>query len=804
MSSASSFLHPGFGSPGRAVALALFALSALAPAAHVSAAPAPVVFNEILAANHAAVPVGSRFPDYVELINTTEASVPLAGATLADDSVTSLPFRFPAGTSLAPRARLVVWCDQVPGLPAPQALLGIGATGERLRLTAPDGTVWDEVTFGLQPADLGLGRVPEGTGSWQPIAPSPGAANAPVTLSPPTSLRINEWMASPATGDDWIELHNPATRAVDLSGLILTDRSAVPSANRPIPALSFIGPGGFIQFFASDLRRPDADHLDFRLGAGGDQIILLAADRSTVLDRVTFGPQQSATSQGRAPDGSESIADFPPGQATPGARNLRELTRVVISEILSHTDPPFEDAIELHNPGASTVDISHWWLSDDASEPKKFRLPAGSLIPAGGYLAVYEGAFGAGPAGFSLNSYEGDDVWLSTGDAAGYLTGERASVRFGALPNAIPVGRVGTSFGADFAPLTRPTFGVDFPASLAQFRQGRGASNATPRLSPVQIAEIHSSPPQGAPGGRTEAYLELVNPTTSPAPLYDPLNPTNAWRIRGAVRFDFPTGVVLSAGERLLVTALDPAKEIERLARFRQAHRIPTHIPVFGPFSGSLDQPTAGLELQYPDLPEGPTKPRPGFVPYVRAERVDYHLVPPWPTPDAQQELAWLRRESPSGDFSNDPAAWILGPPSPGLAQPNPEALDADADGLPDAWESLHQLDPLSAADADDDPDTDGAVNLDEYLAGTAPRDPADVLRLRAVASPEVGMVTSIRLRFPTKAGKSYRVESRDPANGPWETAAEVPASAESGEFERTIPTPSAARWFRIRLVEVP
>jgi len=47
--------------------------------------------------------------------------------------------------------------------------------------------------------------------------------------------------------------------------------------------------------------------------------------------------------------------------------------------------------------------------------------------------------------------------------------------------------------------------------------------------------------------------------------------------------------------------------------------------------------------------------------------------------------------------------------------------LDADADGMPDTWETDIGLDPTDPADAAEDPDADGMTNLDEYLNGTDP-----------------------------------------------------------------------------------
>lgn len=54
--------------------------------------------------------------------------------------------------------------------------------------------------------------------------------------------------------------------------------------------------------------------------------------------------------------------------------------------------------------------------------------------------------------------------------------------------------------------------------------------------------------------------------------------------------------------------------------------------------------------------------------------------------------------------------------------------IDADDDGMPDAWEIAHGLDPHNPADAALDPDGDGLSNLQEYLLGGDPHAPDDRL----------------------------------------------------------------------------
>jgi hypothetical protein len=129
---------------------------------------------------------------------------------------------------------------------------------------------------------------------------------------------------------------------------------------------------------------------------------------------------------------------------------------------------------------------------------------------------------------------------------------------------------------------------------------------------------------------------------------------------------------------------------------------------------------------------------------------------------------------------------------------------DADADGLPDAWEQQFFpsiSDPRATPDAD--PDSDGYDNLQEYVAGTNPMDGSSKLKIDAIAVAG----SEPALQFSAVAGKTYTVLYRDDlSNGAWSTLQNVPAQASDGVV--TIPDPTigsgTTRFYRLVTPQLP
>jgi len=631
------------------------------------AASGMVVLNEIAARNSGSVVEAGTTPDWIELFNNGTQTVELGGFSLSDDVLVPGKYVFPPETQLAARDFLVVWCDDRTNAPGLHTGFGLKDTGQTVALFGPPGdsvAVHDYVTFGLQAANFTLGRDGDGAGPWGLTGPTPGAPNVVQALAPAGSLCINEWMAAPESGDDWFELYNRAALPVALSGLHLTDDLNAPTLTQ-LADLSFVGPADYVKLLADENLENGADHVGFKLRAGGETIGLYATNGTTALDTVVFGPQQTGISEGRLPDGSPAVTVFP-DTASPGDPNHLPLADAAINEVLAHSDPPLEDAIELVNTGSSAMAIGGWWLSDSRREPRKFQIPAGTTLSKGGFAVFYENEFNAhpgSPGSFALDGAHGDEVVLSAADADGNLTGHRTRVDFGATEAGVSVGRFATSQGYEFTALGQRTFGADTAPTVMEFRRGTGAPNSTARVGPVVISELMYQPPRlGTNDNRRDEFIELYNSSDQPVPLFDPAFPTNTWELRDAVEFAFPPGVTLPPRSALVVVSFDPVIEVTARTEFEKAYG--TVAPLFGPYRGKLDNADDEVRLYRPDRPIALSGPEFGFVPYIRVERVAYTASAPWPS-GADGTGASIHRIRP-GDFGNEPANWKAATPSPG------------------------------------------------------------------------------------------------------------------------------------------
>ncbi|MFM1943857.1 MAG: hypothetical protein RI897_2839, partial [Verrucomicrobiota bacterium] len=765
--------------------------------------PSPTTprFNEFLAENQSlATDFQGRTADWLELHNPGTTTYDLSNCSLAIGNPSNPDWTFPPGTTLQPGGFLLITCE--PSLPnstqpqpVPNVSRGLPKEGTTLTLLSPQGTPLDQIAYGPQIPDKTCGFTPSG---WTLLAsPTPTTITAdPHPHGTASSLRINEWLTNPLTSSPWIELLNPTPLPIALSGLTLANDPSIAGllSTPTITPLSYINASGRSVFIADN--QPDANpaHLPFTLSPWAGNVVL--AENNSIIDAASYGPMLPDASLGRFPDGSTDIVPFSTSPS-PNEPNYLPLTRVVINEVLAHTDPPLEDAVELHNPTSEMVNIGGWFLSDDPDDLRKFRIPANTTIPAGGFLVIYEYQLNGGAGSnspFTLNSYLGDSIYLSEAGVLDTLTGYRSQVHFGPTANGVALGRVATSIGHDFAPQLNPSFGASNPTSLTQFRSGTGAPNPGPAIGPVTIQEILATPPDlGDLNNPAHAeFLELANLSNTPIPLYDTAHPENTWRITGGIRFSFPQNTTLQPVESILLVGFNPATNPDTLQRFLHRYHVPNQTRVFGPFEGRLADEGETLSLERPDNPQT-SGPDTGLVPYVLVEKIQYTSSSPWPT-DGIGLGTSLQRATPNL-FANDPANWISTLPTAGRRTLRPN-LDTDNDGIPDDWETAFSMDPANPDDANADDDQDGMSNYAEFLSGTNPTSATSLLALNAQA-PSDG---HNRLLLETSPGISYSILYLDTLSGNWLNLIDLPATLSGGWIEITDPIPAAPqRYYRVQ-----
>ncbi len=500
------------------------------------------------------------------------------------------------------------------------------------------------------------------------------------TPSPRDFLRITEVMYNPPdpttaelafnpslNNDDFefLELRNTGPDPIDLTGVTVRD------------AFNYTFAGGTLNGGQYVVLVRDQTAFELRYGTGiyvhgeysenlrnsGETVTLLDG-LGVVVQQFTYG--DSGAWPGRA-DGSggsleviSTAGDYNDAKnwrgstefgGSPGQAGLGPYADVVINEVLTHTDPPQLDSVELHNTAAFAIDIGGWYLSDNDNQLRKFRIPSSIILNAGAYIVFDEEDFnasmGVDPEDFAFNGAHGDDVWLTAADASGKLVRFADHVEFGAAANGESFGRWPNGSG-ELYPQAELTL---------------DAQNSGPRVGPVVISEVHYNPldPQdGLPVNELE-FVELYNPLTMDTDL------TN-WRFGAGVSFDFANGLQLPAGGTLVVVSFNPT-DVHKLTRFRAYYGIDASVSIVGPYSGVLDNGGETIRLERPD--ESPFD-EPDFIPYLLEDEFRYEDDPPWPAePDGTGPS--LTRVGATA-WGNDESSWLAAPPSPGnvLFHPDP------------------------------------------------------------------------------------------------------------------------------------
>jgi len=148
--------------------------------------PAAIFFiNEFLASNDTCLAdEHGDYDDWIEIYNGGNIAGDIGGMYFTDDLTdrmnSQIPNTYPDSTTIYPGEFLIIWADKEPE----QGILHLddvklSGDGEQIGLTDVDGTtILDSLTYGVQTTDISMGRLPDGTDTWEFFTiPTPGASN---------------------------------------------------------------------------------------------------------------------------------------------------------------------------------------------------------------------------------------------------------------------------------------------------------------------------------------------------------------------------------------------------------------------------------------------------------------------------------------------------------------------------------------------------------------------------------------------------------------------------------------------------
>jgi hypothetical protein len=140
----------------------------------------PVRLNEILPSNSdgCADEVGER-NDWVELYNTSDNAVDLAGYSLTDDTASPRKSVIPEGVTIEAKGTLLFWADDTPDQGKTHLKFKLKSKTEEVVLYDAEERQVDLYRWTDAYSDISFARVPDGTGEWVRCAePTCGADNS--------------------------------------------------------------------------------------------------------------------------------------------------------------------------------------------------------------------------------------------------------------------------------------------------------------------------------------------------------------------------------------------------------------------------------------------------------------------------------------------------------------------------------------------------------------------------------------------------------------------------------------------------
>jgi uncharacterized repeat protein (TIGR02543 family) len=271
-----------------------------------------ITINEIVSSNIALnFDEDGDYNDWIEIYNYGTTIINLEEFGLSDQTDDPYKWIFPS-VELAPNQYLLVWASDKNRASINSQLhsnFKIKSGGEAIVLTNSAGTKLSESPAVAIVADNSYGKNPDGTGSWAFFqVPTPGASNTGSSSAGEEKIAINEFMSlnsntiADEDGDfeDWIEIYNYGTSAVNLLSFGLSDDKDLPY-KWVFPSVS-LAPNEYLLVWASGKDKSINNnqlHTNFKLETSGETLFLTntkgvlvsGSPSATLITDVSYGRQ---------------------------------------------------------------------------------------------------------------------------------------------------------------------------------------------------------------------------------------------------------------------------------------------------------------------------------------------------------------------------------------------------------------------------------------------------------------------------------------------------------------------------------
>jgi len=522
---------------------------------------------------------------------------------------------------------------------------------------------------------------------------------------------------------------------------------------------------------------------DFGLNAAhGDDVWLIEADAGGKLlrfaDHVEFGGALIEESFGRWPNGSGDL--YPMTALTLGDVNAGpRVGPVLITEVMYNPDTTLVMPQMDFVAAGFDADADGFSYGDDVSNTYNAPYADGTWSAAGGAtgggisVMLGQGSPGATSGGWSVDfslaepgsvtvsvdvrlQMDGDYGIDDYGEAILLVDG----VRYGPADDfsLIHVNGDGPGGGDVDTGWVSLVVSVDLDPGDHTLTLGAFNNNAADLTEYVQVS-LDNVVVTGTADRADLEYIEIHNPTGAPVDL-------TGWRLRRGADYDFADGLMLAAGQRLVVLSYNPANpdNAARVALFRSVYGIDGSIPLVGGWSGQLNNAGDAVQLQRSD--DAPLD-EPDFIPHVIEDEIVYGPTAPWPTSADGGGDALIRD---GAGWGHDPVSWVAATPTPGTG-PACTSADFDLDGDTDLDDFVilkQNFGQTSGATfATGDADGDGDVDLDDFVIlkqcfGSAAAAPAAAFHSDdAIISPAEAAEDVDALDQAATPGRSPRVALR-------------------------------------------